>query len=460
MKSEKSARGIAHAILSQVEAKGQFASDLLQRHLRTSTLDGRDRGLLVELVNGVLRRRETLDWYLGHVSDRKVNGLPIPVRTALRLGAYQLYFLERVPPSAAVNESVNLVKSNQQGSGARWPGFVNAVLRELIRIERPPWPDRNHDLPQSLAVQFSCPSWLVDRWLIRFGLEETISLCQNTLLTPPLTIRTNTLRITRDQLMTTLLQEGYDISPTTISPVGIILRKAGPITDLPGFEEGWFYVEDEGGQLIADIVNPEAGEYVLDTCAAPGGKATHMAALMQDQGHIIAIEPVEDRRVLLEKNSERLGVTCLRPMQGDLCGHGTERTVDALQEYRFDRILVDAPCSGTGVFKRHPEGKWQKHAVQLREHHLRQLAILQNVSHLLRPGGTLVYSTCSTEPEENEQVIEEFCLHHQDFMLDTVLPWLPSPGEALVTSQGYFSTMRHMSVMDGFFSARLTKVDT
>lgn len=460
MNSKKGARAIAHTILSEVEAKSLFASEALQQHLSTSTLDSRDRALVVELVNGVLRRRETLDWYLGHVSDRKVNRLPVPVRSALRLGAYQLYFLERVPPSAAVNESVNLLKSSQRRGGGRWPGFVNAVLRELIRTDSPAWPDRSHDPTHSLSVEFSCPPWLVQRWLKRFGLEETMNLCQNTLLVPPVTIRTNTLRMSRDELMSELLQKGYEIAPTTISSVGIVVKKPGLISDLPGFQEGWFYVEDEGGQLVSGIVNPQAGECILDACAAPGGKATHMAALMKDQGQIIAIEPLEGRRAILDENTQRMGVTCLRSMKGDFWGLGKERTVQSLRGYRFDRILVDAPCSGTGVFKRHPEGKWQKHAAQLVEHQTRQLAILHNVSDLLRPGGTLVYSTCSTEPEENEHVIKAFCSQHQDFMSDTVSSRLPSAGQGLVTGQGYFSTIGHMSIMDGFFSARLTKVST
>lgn len=459
MNHQMGPRAIAHQVLMEVEAKSLFASERLQHHLGSSEVDSRDRALVVELVNGVLRRRETLDWFLGHVSNRRVDRLPLHVRSALRLGVYQLFFLERIPPSAAVNESVNLLKNGQREGGGHWPGFVNAVLRGVLRSQQPSWPDRNNDPVHSLSVQFSCPSWLVERWLNRFGLEVTEALCQTTLLIPPVTIRTNTLRISRDQLMDEFSKKGYEVCRTTISPIGIVVKKPGRVSDFPGFQEGWFYVEDEGGQLVAGIVDPQAQECILDACAAPGGKATHMATLMKDQGQIVAVEPLEDRLTLLKENSQRMGATCIRPLKGDFLGKGKERTLECLKIYRFDRILVDAPCSGTGVFKRHPEGKWQKNATHLLQHQTRQLAILHAVSPLLRPGGTLVYSTCSTEPEENEQVIERFCAQHGDFKRDSVLPWIPSSGHGLVTLHGNFSTVGHMSIMDGFFSARLTKAN-
>ncbi len=457
MNGKRGARAIAHTILSEVETHQCFANERLQYYLNCSTLDPRDRALVVELVNGVLRRRETLDWYLAQVSNRKIPGLPISVQSALRLGTYQLFFLDRIPDSAAVNESVNLLKSRRHG-GNRWPGFVNAILRQLIRTGRPLWPDISHDPVRALSVEFSCPSWLVERWLSRFGLEETSRLCQHLLLTPPLTIRTNILQITRDQLRKKLDQRGINTSPTTISPVGLILHNPGKISEIPGFHQGWFYVEDEGGQLIASILDPQAGETILDACAAPGGKATHIAELMKSQGQVLAIEPSDERLALLKENTQRMGASCIQPRKGDFWGEEAERTIQLLDGYQFDRILVDAPCSGTGVLKRHPEGKWQKGLSQLEEHQARQLGILHNVSLLLRPGGTLVYSTCSIEPEENEQVIERFCSQHQDFLPQNVLSSLPPEGRDLVTGQGYFSTMGQMALMDGFFSAKLTKV--
>ncbi len=457
--SGRGARAVARDVLLKIEQDGTFADELLDDALRRSRLDSRDRALVFELVYGVLRHRGALDWRLGHVSDRPVARLPSHVQTALRLGAYQLLYLERIPPSAAVNESVALVKGRgakaPAGTRRDWTGFVNAVLRNLLRAPIPPWPDPEQDPVAALSIRYSCPAWLVERWLNRVGLAQAEARCRATLAIPPLTIRVNTLQLGRDALERDLLQAGYQVSRTPVSPVGLVMEKCGPISEIPQFGKGAFYVEDEAAQLVPLLLDPQPGERILDACAAPGGKTTHLAALMQNQGELVAMDRSPARLRLLQANCARLGVRIVTPITRD-AGHAVK--VKAL-ERPFDRILLDAPCSGLGTLRRHPEGKWRKTAALLDRQQCAQDRLLAQVARLLRRGGVLVYSTCSTEPEENEDVVDRFCREHAAFRREPVGPWLPAAGHGLLTSQGDLSTLSAPESMDGFFAARLRKAD-
>lgn len=437
-------------VLLAVERDGAAADEALDQSVRRSALDARDRALALELVYGVLRHLSTLDWRLDHVASKAMAKLPARISTALRLGAYQLLYLDRIPASAAVNESVALIKS---GSPGHWPGFVNAVLRTLIRTPAPPWPDPASDPVRALAVRHACPVWLTERWIERHGLEAADALCRATTDVPPLTIRVNTLRTSRDELAARLTELGYGVRPTRISPVGLILDKTGPVTDLPLFYDGAFYVEDEAAQLVAPILDPRPGESVLDACAAPGGKTTHLAALMKNRGTLTAVDGNASRLRLVEDNCRRLGIEIVRTVRADFAAAPPE----PVRANPFDRVLVDAPCSGLGVLRRHPEGKWRKDARTVVQHRTLQRRLLEQAGRLLRPGGVLVYSTCSSEPEENEQVIDHFCGAHREFHRESVAPWLPRQGSSLVTGQGDLSTMRNDDAMDMFFAARLRK---
>lgn len=443
------ARAVAMEVLLAVEREGAFADESLDRAARRTGLAPRDRALAQELVYGVLRQRSTLDWRLDQVATKSMAKLPARISTALRLGAYQLLYLDRIPASAAVNESVASIKS---GSPGHWPGFVNAVLRALLRTPAPAWPDPASDPVRALAVRHACPDWLTERWIERHGLQAAEALCQATTEIPPLTIRANTLRTSRDALAGRFEELGYGARPTRLSPVGLILDKAGPITDLPLFHDGAFYVEDEAAQLVAPILDPQPGESVLDACAAPGGKATHLAALMKNSGTLTAVDSSASRLRLVEDNSRRLGIGIIRTIEADLAA-----APPTLRERRFDRVLLDAPCSGLGILRRHPEGKWRKDARTVLRHRTLQDRLLEQAGRLLRPGGVLVYSTCSSEPEENEQVIDHFCGAHKEFHRESVAPWLPRQGSSLVTGQGDLSTMRNDDAMDMFFAARLRK---
>jgi 16S rRNA (cytosine967-C5)-methyltransferase len=434
---------------------GVPADDLLDRLFQEHTLDPRDRGLAWELVYGVLRHRGLLDWRLAQVSDRRLEVLPATVRAVLRLGAYQLLHLTRIPTSAAVNESVNLVKRVHSRGGRDWSGYVNAVLRRLLREPAPALPSMDADPILALSHRYSCPAWLTERWMARCGLSGAEQLCRQTLMIPPLTIRANTLKTSREQLTETLKAAGHRAEPTRISPTGLLMDRTGSLTALPAFEAGELYIEDEAAQLIPLLLDPHPGERVLDACAAPGGKATHIAALMQNQGEVIALDQSPRRLDMLAQNCRRLGVTIVTGLVADV-----RKDLGQVSAGRpFDRILVDAPCSGLGVLRRHPEGKWHKRPEQLAQHHDTQLKILKVVAKRLRAGGVLVYSTCSTEPDENEGVVLEFSRSQPGFELDRAGLWLPAEAQRYVTRDGYLSTALNADGMDGFFAARLRRLE-
>jgi len=464
-----SARTIALSLLVESAKSEEGVDVLLDRALARCLFDSRDRALTVELTYGVLRRLATIDWRLEPVLDKPLLRLPVAVQMTLRLGAYQLLFLDRIPQSAAVNESVNLARAFAGTVGRDWSGLVNAVLRGLLRHPPEPWPSMDHDAAQALAVRYSVPGWLSRRWVERLGVASAEAACEGVSVEPPLTLRVNRLITTRDALLETFAQAGIAAKPTDVSPFGILIEEGGSVPSLPGFHEGAFYVEDEAAQLIPSLLDPQPGDIALDACAAPGGKSTHLADLMQNKGAIYAVDRKGARLDLLRSNCQRLGVQNVVPIIGDIreprewvsmieiAGSPAAKKASA-GEPSVDRILVDAPCSGLGVLRRHPEAKWRKGEQALPRHHALQCQILEAVAPCLRPGGVLVYSTCSTEPEESEDVIERFCRAHVEFQRESVRPWLPTAAQGFVTEQGALSTMPNCFSMDGFYAARLRKI--
>ncbi|GJL54426.1 MAG: ribosomal RNA small subunit methyltransferase B [Nitrospirales bacterium] len=459
------ARATALTILLNIHRQQPLADDVVDSIFESLKVREVDRGLIFELVYGVLRHRETLDWRLNQFADRPMSRLPLTVAMIFRLGAYQLLYLDKIPPSAAVNESVKLAKTI---GGRNWSGMMNAVLRNIIRQPAPPWPDPSEDPILALSIRHSCPSWVVERWLSAWGTQKTQTLCEATLQIPPLTLRTNTLQCSRDELIARLRSEGHAARETTISPLGVMLEKCGKLGDLGPLTDGWCYIEDEAAQLIPPLLDTKPDHHVLDACAAPGGKTTHISQLMLNHGQVIAVDRDAQRLKRLTSNSQRLGLTNIMPVCADMetdipstpsstANRTQQNTWTSLQGQKFDRILLDVPCSGLGVLRRHPEGKWLK-GPDLIDHVQRlQGKILEQVSTLLRPGGVLVYSACSTEVEETSQVVDTFLEHHQDCYQDSVKPWLPPAAQALVNDAGSLVTSFNTVSMDGFFAARVRK---
>ncbi len=437
-------RGRALAVLCRAE-EGAPADRLLEE--ARQGLDGRDRAFLLELVYGVLRNRARIDWLLDRFSAQPVSRTDIGTRNILRLAAYQLLFLDKVPPSAAVNTATELAKLR-----GRKPGYVNGLLRSLGRSrDSLPVPE-NADPAVRMALLHSHPPWLVRRWMGRYGMERTEEALRRNNLPAPLCIRTNRLKGGRDELASLLEAQGATVRRTALSPAGLEVLSSPGLTSLQAFQEGWFMVQDEAAQLVSLLVAPQPGETVLDACAAPGGKATHLAELMQDQGSVVALESDPGRIGLIDQNLQRLGSTIVRPVRGDAA---------AFQEGSYDRVLVDAPCSGLGVLRRHPDGRWTKTDRSIAEKQDLQRRMLRNCASLVRPGGTLVYATCTTEKEENEDVITHFLAEYRDqYFLDDPGRLLPPAAAELVDDQGFFRTFPSERDLDGFFAARLVGTKT
>ncbi len=425
-------------------------------------MEGRDRAFAMELVYGVLRRQETLDWRLEPALKKPLLRLPLMVQMLLRMGMYQLFYMDRVPASAAVNESVNLAKANKAQLGRDWSGLVNAVLRTVTRLPERPFSDLQPDPAVALSIRYAVPQWLCARWVEQLGVEKAEAACQTASAVPALTVRVNRQRVSRDAFLEQLCHEGIAARPTTVSPGGVILEEGRTVTAIPGFQEGLFYIEDEAAQLVPLLLDPQPDERILDVCAAPGGKATHLADLMSNRGQIVAMDRHAVRLQVVKENCQRLGATIIVPVVGDarelgivVSHQGGDPQVPPLGV--FDRVLVDAPCSGVGVLRRHPDAKGKKDTGLFARHQTLQAEILERASTVLRPGGVLVYSTCSTEPEETEEVITRFCRDHSEYARESIVPWLPASALPFVTEQGALSTMGNALGMDGFYAVRLSR---
>lgn len=438
-------RQAAWAVLLRIAKTGSHADRMMDSELDADKLSGPDRGLFTELVLGVLRRQGTLDHILSQLLDQPLNKLEQQVLILLRLGLYQLVYLDRIPESAAVNESVNLAKQ----AIPRATGLVNAVLRNYLRRrDKITFPELDDDPVAAIATRHSHPAWLVRQWLDQLGPADAEQLARASSQQPPLTLRTNSLRITRDELLGRFSENGIAAIPCQYSPLGIQVAGRHPVTGLPGFREGFFAVQDEASQMVSLLLDPRPGERVLDACAAPGGKATHLAQLMNNQGELLAMDIAGSKLPLIQENAQRLGISIINTRVADLLQAGAFPTA------AFDRVLLDAPCSGLGVIRRNPEAKWRITPADITRLAIAQKAMLKNAAKLLRAGGTLVYSTCSTSLEENEQVVQDFLSHHPDFVLEKLDESFPDHLD-LFSQEGMFRAWPHRHGMDGFFAARL-----
>lgn len=443
-----SVRQLALQVLCRAETSGVFADQLVADVAAQRGLSAQSRAFLRELSYGVLRWRNRLDWTLGRVSTRPLETLTPAIRNLLRLGAYQLNFMDRVPPYAAVSETVQLAKQiDHTGVVA----YVNAVLRAMERQRSTLFPpEARQNLPAYLTITQSHPRWLVDRWLDRYGPQQTMAMCHADNLRPPLVLRVNSLRTTRERLLDSLTADGCEAEPCRYAPDGVLVAAHAPLDQLHGYREGWFTVQDEAAILCGYLLAPQPGERVLDACSAPGGKATHAAELMGDQGEILCLDHSHQRIKRVEENARRLGLECMRCLVAD-----AERSE---LEPVFDRILVDAPCSGLGVLRRHPDAKWRKgpELIATMAHH--QLSMLEHLSHVVKLGGLLLYITCSTEAEENQCVVRAFLDRHPNYELESVADDLPDAARAFARQEGWFQTWPGPEGLDGFFGARLRRI--
>jgi len=441
-------RDRALEVLIRWERRGSPVDPLFHRLVEgAADLDRRDKALARELVYGVLRWLSKLDYALERFSSRRLRRLNPVVRNALRLGAYQLLMLDRIPPWAAVSESVELVKARGVPHAA---GFVNAVLRALERGRDSLRFDAPDELSR-LALKWAHPLWLVKRWVGRWGLQEAEELLKASNAIPPFAIRVNPLRSNREELLDRLQKEGFSPRPTPRSPWGIIVEEPEGLLESDVFEAGLFQVQDEGAQLVSWLLTPQPGDRVLDLCAAPGGKTTHLAEMMGDQGEIVAVDVNPRKLKLLRENCRRLGISIVRPLRYDA------RRPLPLPEKGFDRVLVDAPCTGLGVLRRNPDTKWRVREGDPERLSRLQLNILEQGAKMVRPQGMLLYSTCTLTEEENEEVVKRF-LQENPFELADPRPFFPEIRD-FFTSEGFFLALPHRHGTDGFFAALFRRLE-
>ena len=436
-------REIAVRVLQQRRAGGKFIEDLLETALPGAQLSSADRALCQEIVYGIVRWQATLDWLIARKTDGREQKPAL--QNLLRLGLYQIFWLDRIPDHAAVNETVELAKQNGFGSQA---GFVNAILRGYLR---------EHDETKKLlaglkisqpALGWSHPEWLVARWQKRWGAERTAQLLEWNNTPPKTFARVNTLKFGRagspPPAERTKAENGaHGVTRPTLNNAGDLLtrwrdesveydfvrrgwleenlvfemKSHPPLSSLASFRDGWFYIQDPGTLLAVCQLGPQPGETILDFCAAPGGKTTFIAQLMNNQGRIVAQDVSEERLKWIQENCARLGATCVEPV--------LPSTLNSQPSTGFDRVLVDAPCSNSGVMRRRVDLRWRIQPSEIERLRSAQLDLLKQAATQVKPGGVLVYSTCSLEPEENGEVVKQFLSEHADFKLESERELLP-----------------------------------
>ena len=446
------ARSAALTVLDRLE-DGQATLDFVldSTSAMREPLSRRDHALFNQLVYGVLRWRARLDAVIGTHADRPVHRIAPTVRNILRLALLQLLFMDRIPPSAAVNTAVDLARSHQ---AARATGFINALLRSHLREpDRFRLPDADRSPVEHLAVSVSIPQWLARRWIDRLGVDEARRLGDAINVIPSITLRCNRLKNTLSTLMPMLAEEAERIDVMDALPGAVNLNAPfRPIARMQAFAEGRFAVQDGAAQLVSLLLGPHSGETVLDACAGLGGKTGHLAQLMENRGTLVALDSVGAKLTQLNSEMHRLGVTIVQSRCMNLNRPPASGTLA-----RFDRILIDAPCSGLGVLRRNPDARWSARKKQILRFADRQLRFLNHLAPFLKSGGVMVYAVCSMEPEENEAVIERFLKNHPNFDIsstdsveaDCVLPFLDT--------DGFLRTFPHIHQLDGFFAARLTR---
>lgn len=443
-------RQAALEVLTRFERRPQPIDHLLAAAGRR-ILDERDRALAHALVYGVLRWRRRLDWVAARHARRPLAKIDGQLLNVLRLALFQILFLERIPASAAVNTAVELAKA---ATGPGGGGFVNGILRSVLR-ETAPLAEAAlpADPLERLGVEASFPAWLVRRWAAGHGLEETARLCRALNQFPPMVLRANTLRARREDLLAAMAGRSAAVNPTPHAAHGVRLEGVtASFIDTPAFREGWFQVQDEAAQLVGELAAPQPGEAVLDACAGLGGKTGHLAQLMGNRGDLVAADLTAGKLESLMAEMQRLGVGIVTPLAVDWqSGPG------APVQRQFDRVLVDAPCSGLGVIRRHPDAKWNADKRQLGAFGARQGDLLARLAPCVRPGGLLIYAVCSLEPEETREVLKAFLQAHPGWTVDRGGDEAPASVRNLLDAQGCLDTRPLLEVMDGFFAVRLRR---
>ena len=435
-----SARETAVLTLAACQRQGAWSDGYLKRAVRESGLDRRDAALAARLCYGVLQNRLLLDWRLGRLCSMKLDKLEIRILCDLRVAAYQLLFLDKIPPSAAVNEAVELAKRHSRSPRAA--GLVNGVLRSLLREEAPEV--RGKDEMETLSIRYSHPRWLVEEFAALLGLVGAEALLRADNDQPPTTAQVNTWKITPEKLADGLREAGVEGVPHPWLPGCLLLTGTGDLERLDAFRRGGFYVQDAASRLAVVAADPQPGQRVLDCCAAPGGKSFAAAIAMENQGELVSCDIHPHKIKLLEAGRERLGLSIIRPT--------LQNAAQAREDWAegFDLVFTDVPCSGLGIIRKKPDIRY-KEPEALKGLPRVQRAILDNCARYVRPGGALVYSTCTLLRRENDEIVDGFLAAHPDFAAE------PFDLPHLGTQLGRVTFWPHIHGTDGFFMAKLRR---
>ncbi len=449
---DANARETALNILVRLETKQAYSNLFLNQVLAQSRLDRRDKALVTELVYGTIQRMNTLDWILDQLLKKGIGSLEPWVRQLLRLGIYQLLYLDRIPERAAIYETVQISKKRGHKGIA---SLVNGVLRSFLRKKRQLTPKHKPRTLREKAITYSHPEWMIERMEEVYGVEETKAALISNQKPPKVSIRVNQLKISRDEFVNQWNEaEKGKAEASRVVPEGVLIHGGGNPAYTSWFQKGYCTIQDESSMLVAHALAPRPGMKVLDVCAAPGGKTSHMAEMMQNQGEIFACDIHEHKLSLILSNVARLGINTVSAILQD----GTMLAKRFAPE-TFDAILLDAPCSGLGVIRRKPDLKWSKVAQNIDSLVRLQKSLLDSAAPLLKPGGVLVYSTCTWEPRENEEQVTSFLKRHPDFEMDSrfteQLP--PVVKSAAKTEEAWIQLLPHHLMSDGFFISRLVK---
>jgi 16S rRNA (cytosine967-C5)-methyltransferase len=424
-------------------------------------IDGRERRQVNGLVYGVIRWQRQLDWVLNQFINPRFQ-LDTRHRNILRLGAFQLLHLDGIPAHAAIYETVQLATSHLRRSsgGQKTAGFINAVLRSVQRKGATlAYPPLDTNPTEHIGISLSYPTWLIKQWLQTRGVSWTLAFCRASNQIAPLALRVNSLLTQREEVCQSLEMKGLPVTLSKMAPDGIALENrtitafdaAGELTLKDILNRNDIYVQDESAMLVAHLLSPEDAGLIVDLCAAPGGKTTHLAHLMRNTGKIIAVDVSAEKMRLLQKNCRRVDARNVetRVMDATKADLGFIKTADA--------VLIDAPCSGFGTLRRHPDIRWNKTLEQVRTLSELQYNLLKNAATHIKPGGILVYSTCSIEPIENEKVIQRFLAKFPMYTIENARRFLPDVPASAITPEGFVQTFPHEHGVDGAFVARLRK---
>jgi 16S rRNA (cytosine967-C5)-methyltransferase len=438
-----SSRQLVINLLDRLERTDAYADVILENELRKQKLSEADKALTREIFFGVIRWQKRLNWIIKNFYQGSVDKSPRFIRYILQSSLYQLLCMDRIPDYAVINEAVKLAKIK---GGPYWGKKVNAILRSFQRNEHQiDFPDRVSNPVEYISVYYSHPEWLMERWIRRLGVEETISLCKVNNKNPELSLRANQLKISTPELQKRLAH--FKVSTTRSSYLdSFLLTESLPdLSQFHPFQQGMFSIQDTSAGLACILLTAEPGDKIIDLCAAPGGKTTFIAELTGDQAAILAIDLNKSRLNLIRQNLNRLGFKSVQLIQAD----GTQFSCQ-----QVDKVIVDAPCSGSGVLAKRVDLRWKRTFEQIAELTKLQLQLLTNASTMLKPGGVLVYCTCTIEPEENEHIVDKFLQDNKNFYVESASEYVP---EEVTNSKGYIYTFPHRHNIDGSFAARLKK---